>query len=99
MLIAHRADKIGSSLPPSLVFDEVVDMSNPLHFAAVPRAVSLLSTVGAPMMLPDPDYSATRVLVEAYLVEILGIVVCAYLSMRIRRKHMVQWPLLAAAVL
>jgi len=108
MLIAHRADEragtVSGPLGARAMSNEVVDMSivnmqNPMAFASGPKALSLLSTVSAPLMLPDPDFTAVRVLAEAYMVEIVGIIMCAYASTWVTRKQMVQWPLFAAAAL
>jgi len=71
--------------------------SSHFSFADGPNAVSLLGMAHAPYMLPEPDYSVVLVLAQAYIVEMVGVVVCAYVSTWVCRKHMVQWPLLAAA--
>lgn len=71
--------------------------SHQFHFAEGPNAVSLLGMAHAPYMLPEPDYSVVLVLAQAYIVEMVGVIVCAYISTWVNRKHMVQWPLLAAA--
>jgi len=67
------------------------------RFADGPNALSLLSVAHAPYMMPAPDYGVVLVLAQAYIVEMVGIIVCAYISTWVRRKHMVQWPLLIAA--
>jgi len=95
MLIAHFADDV----PPEQDDAEAVDMSNPLNFAAGPRALSLLNYAQAPLMMAEPQYGAIRILTEAYVVEILGTVFAAYLSTVTCRKYLVQVPLLAAGVL
>lgn len=90
MLLAHQADAdAGGS-------QDVVDM---MSFAAGPRAVSLMSTIRAPRMSAVPDSSVIQVLAQAYAVEFVGIIVCAYASMGASRKVMVQGALLCAPVL
>lgn len=71
--------------------------SHHFHFAEGPNAVSLLGLAHAPYMLPEPDYSVVLVLAQAYIVEMVGVIVCAYISTWVNRKQMVQWALLAAA--
>lgn len=72
--------------------------SRQFHFADGPHATSLLSLAHAPYMMPEPDYSVVLVMAQAYLVEMVGVIVCSYVSTWVYRKQMVQWPLLAAAV-
>lgn len=67
------------------------------HFADGPKALGLLSMAEAPYMLSEPDYSVVLVLAQAYIVEIIGVIVCAYLASWINRKRMVQWPLVMAS--
>lgn len=90
MLIAHEADADVAGM------HEVVDM---MSFAAGPRAVSLLSTVRAPLMTAHPSPVVIQVLAQAYAVEFVGIIACAYLSMCASRKAMVQGALLCAPLM
>jgi len=65
-------------------------------FAAGPHATSFLSVIDGALMLRQPNRIATMVLMQGYLVQLLGIVACAYLSQWASRRSMVQWSLLAA---
>lgn len=87
MLVAQQADA------PSGQPEEVIDM---LSFASGPKALSLLSSVRAPLMMPQPNYHVIRVLAQAYSVELAGIIFCAYMSMSVSRKVMVHGALLSA---
>merc|ERR1719215_1095594 len=102
MLVASDADEGSAAKAVALVeaanLPGIPPMSL-LHFAAGPKAVNLLKVVRAPLMLSVPDYSAIRLLIEAYAVEFIGIIACAYLAMRVPRKHLVRWPLFIAAML
>jgi len=65
-------------------------------FAGGPAARSFLSVVNAPFMLREPNFLATMVLVQGYVIQFVGIIACAYLSQWVSRRRMVQWSLLAA---
>jgi len=90
MLIAQQKDtmpvELGAGAPPARY-----------HFADGPNAVSFLNLVHAPLMLPKPNYSVILVLAQGYLVQLVGIILCAYVSTWVTRKQMVQWSLLGAA--
>lgn len=94
MLIAHHADTHAGGEP---TMADAVDLSSLLNFASGPQALSLLNVVRAPLMMSAPDYGAIRVLAEAYVVQLVGIILCAHLSISVPRKHLVRWPLLVAA--
>jgi MFS family permease len=66
------------------------------QFAAGPKALSMLNVVRAPLMLEEPSYLATMVLLQGYLLQIFGVIFCAYASQWISRRSMVQWALLAS---
>lgn len=90
MLTAHKAD-----LADGLT-QEVVGMMN---FAAGPRALSLLGSVRAPLMMQQPNYEAVSLLTQAYAVEFVAVVLCAIISMSACRKTMVQAALVCAPLL
>eukprot|EP00928_Gymnodinium_smaydae_P049309 TRINITY_DN33090_c0_g1_i1.p1 TRINITY_DN33090_c0_g1~~TRINITY_DN33090_c0_g1_i1.p1 ORF type:complete len:535 (-),score=109.11 TRINITY_DN33090_c0_g1_i1:115-1719(-) len=100
MLVASGADE--GSAAKAAAFVEAVNLPgipplSLLYFAAGPKAVNLLKVVRAPLMSSTPDYGAIRLLAEAYAVEFVGIIACAYMAMRVPRKHLVRWPLFVAA--
>lgn len=68
------------------------------RFATGPHAAKILSLAQAPFMLASPNYTVVLVLAQAYIVQALGIICCAFLSTCLSRRRMVQWSLVAAAV-
>jgi hypothetical protein len=95
MLVAQQADAAPSAILAEHLFNTEGGVS--LHsFAAGPRASSMLSVVRAPFMLREPNFIATMVLTQGYIIQLLGIVVCAVLSQWVSRRSMVQYSLLAA---
>lgn len=114
MLVAHKADGMMGQLHqthqnyPSgptdygglfgLTTGQRFAQSHHFHFADGPRATSLLALAHAPYMMPEPDYSVVLVMAQAYIVEMVGVIVCSYISTWVYRKQMVRWPLLGAAV-
>jgi len=92
MLVAQQADVAQlalSELGPHAMFSEA--------FAGGPVATSMLSVVRAPLMLRQPHFTATMVLLQGYIIQFCGIVACAYTAHFVSRKNIVQWSLLAAA--
>jgi MFS family permease len=74
--------------------------SSSWHFADGPESASLLQQVRAPLMMHNgPNKDVVIVLVQAYLLQVLGVVACAYASTWINRRRMVQCALPAAALL
>jgi MFS family permease len=104
MLVAQQADAASTVAPglvemrPSLLALFLGPGTGQRSFASGPMATSFLSVVHAPLMLREPNFIATMVLMQGYLMEFVGIIACAYLSMWVSRKRMVQWSLLAATV-
>lgn len=100
MLVAQQADVAPATLmsvPPPLPSQIMSPMGGSLSpFAGGPNAISFLSVVNAPLMLREPNYIATVVLVQGYMIQFFGIIGCAYLSQWIYRRSMVQWSLLLA---
>jgi MFS family permease len=104
MLVAQQVDTANAvagvnNLPPQLaqfLLDQEGFHMGTQTFAAGPRAMSLLSVAHAPLMLREPNYVATMVLMQGYLIQMFGVIVCAYLSSWISRRSMVQWSLLTA---
>jgi len=60
--------------------------------------LSLLRIVPGEVMQSDPSRYIVMLLSQAYIVQALGVVLCAYGACWIRRKRMVQWSLPAAAI-
>lgn len=89
MLVAQQADASNSI---SLATED-----GRFHFASGPNAVSFLSTIHAPYMMVHPNYKVILILAQAYLVQLAGIILFAYMSTWVCRKHMVQWSIVAAA--
>jgi len=65
-------------------------------FASGPGATSFLSLVTAPYMLREPNFIATMVLTQGYIIQLIGIIAAAFVSQWVCRRRMVQWSLLAA---
>jgi len=63
-----------------------------------PGAASLLSLMHSPLLLPQTDYGVVLALAQAYAVELVGVIVCAYASTWVRRRQIVQFCLPAAAL-
>jgi MFS family permease len=100
MLVAQQADvpnavANGANFHLSLL-DGIQSGRSFGQFAAGPKAMSVLSVVRAPLMLHEPNYLATMVLLQGYLLQIFGVIFCAYVSQWVSRRSMVQWSLLAA---
>mmetsp|Transcript_42403 Transcript_42403/g.92385 ORF Transcript_42403/g.92385 Transcript_42403/m.92385 type:complete len:518 (+) Transcript_42403:168-1721(+) len=98
LLLAQEADitaENGAEVPPGTDASRITDFD----FANGPHAMSFLSLVRAPLMMAVPDYTVMRILAEGYIIEIMGIVACAYLSDWVFRRQMIQWALLAASAL
>lgn len=103
MLVAQQADSMSPrqglvELPTHSPDPFVMAEGNGglVSFAAGPKATSFLSVVAAPLMLREPNYIATMVLVQGYVIQFFGTVACSYFSTWISRRSMVQWSLLAA---
>lgn len=105
MLVAQQADAASlagiSNLPPHIASfllnsEEFHEVSSSTSFAAGPHAMSILRVVNAPFMLRQPNYIATMVLMQGYIIQLAGVILCAYLSQWICRRSMVQWSLLIA---
>lgn len=67
------------------------------RFAEGPGALSLLSTASAPLMTHEPNYIVIFVLAQAYMAQLVGVVVCAYMSSWMHRRQMVTWSIPIAA--
>jgi len=65
---------------------------------AGPGAALNLLRVGSPSHL-EPDRYVSLVLAQAYAMQLLGVVCCAYASLWARRRQLVQWSLVATALL
>jgi len=101
MLVAHQEDMGTHALrsPHAGFHLLLLAVQEPhLAFAGGPRALSLLSHVQAPLMLRTPNHIAVFVLVEGYLIQFFGIILAAYISLKVSRRSMVQYSLLAAAL-
>jgi MFS family permease len=71
----------------------------PWHFADGPAATSLLQQVRSPLMMNSvPDHGIVVVLVQAYVLQFIGVIACAYASTWIYRRRMVTSALPCAAV-
>eukprot|EP00933_Yihiella_yeosuensis_P021797 TRINITY_DN17199_c0_g1_i1.p1 TRINITY_DN17199_c0_g1~~TRINITY_DN17199_c0_g1_i1.p1 ORF type:complete len:519 (-),score=46.12 TRINITY_DN17199_c0_g1_i1:172-1728(-) len=58
--------------------------------------ISLLSFFLDPLALPQADRRIALVLAQGYFMEILGVILCANLTMYVNRKTMIQWSLFLA---
>lgn len=92
MLVAQQADAGGGAAGAL----QLLRQRQHFRFAGGPRATSFLSLVHAPMMMPEANSTVALVLAQGYVVQLVGIVLAAYISTYICRRSIVQWSLLAA---
>jgi len=70
-----------------------------LRFAQAPSAVSLMNYAIAPRMMAKPNRTVLMVLAQAYTIELIGVIIAAFVCAHVSRKRMVQCSLLSATVL
>mmetsp|Transcript_125176 Transcript_125176/g.227002 ORF Transcript_125176/g.227002 Transcript_125176/m.227002 type:complete len:532 (-) Transcript_125176:129-1724(-) len=97
MLVAEEADAaVAPGRHMHRGFAALLQADPKLGFASGPKAVSMLSMARAPLMLRQPNYTVILMLLQGYVIELVGIVILAYLSTKVCRKSLIQWALLAA---
>lgn len=71
-----------------------------VHHSVRPPAeeLSSLNQPGPHLVFPDhPDHRVILVLTQGYMLELLGIILCAFISTAVSRKTLVRWSLFCAA--
>lgn len=93
MLVAQQADAAAATSPLASAIEV-----HGLHFAAGPQASSLLAAVQVPLMLATPRYAVVLVLAQALTVQLLAVLLCAFLSTWVNRRQMVYWSFILGAI-
>mmetsp|Transcript_49303 Transcript_49303/g.127158 ORF Transcript_49303/g.127158 Transcript_49303/m.127158 type:complete len:559 (+) Transcript_49303:272-1948(+) len=86
------------SAPSLLRSSSLATASSPFQHG--PGATSLFSLWhhSPPLLLPEPNYGVVLALSQAYAIEMVGVIVCAYAATWVFRRQIVQFCLPAAAV-